>query len=508
MSRRSRLTSLQKWLIAVLVIGVIAFSGTGGTFASFNAETTNGGNSISSGTLTLSDTVSSGTVCLSSGGSVGHPTSNQNPTCTAVLTVTNVAPGSWNMSTQTAQVTIQNTGSLNASSFTVGAPTGASCSSAKTTRAPYVTVAGVKVTSGSSTVSATSGSFSKVQIGMPVLAAGVPSGTTVTAVGSTTVTMSQNATSSATPESVTFGWSTSVSNVKFTSGTKVLTDSGGFPGVWVGMTVTVAGTLVSSSTVVTAVTTTSITVSQAASGSSTSATATFGATSGSQNNFTSTPGTSSYPFCGKATLFLQESATVSGHTDYYCWYGYGSTGTGRTETSTKGLCPAPLSTTLTTAITCTSAISSIKVSAVTGPIFKTDILSVTNAGSTCELTSTANTPVVPTTQPTSISVSRLSGTGTFPIGAAAVDSTVATHMNGDGTHTIKNFLSSMKHTRVGIILYPIVGAGKVSKTATDQLSALSGRSFTVGLYFPRTSGSQNTSQGLKTTFGLTWYVGQ
>lgn len=489
----------------MLVIGVLAFSGSGGTFASFNAVTTNPGNSISSGTLTLSDQVHSGTMCLSSGGPVGNPANNANPTCTAIVTVQNVAPGSWDMSTQTAKVTIEDTGSLNASTFTLSAPTHATCAGSKSTSAPHVTVSTVTVASGSPTATAAAGSFSRVRTGMLVFALGVPAGTTVTAVGSTSVTMSQNATATKS-ESVNFGWSTTVAHVQFTSGQKTITVTGGngFPGVAVGMTVSATGTPVPTSTIVTAIAGTTITISQAATATATKAVVYFGATSGRQNNFTSTP-SPTYPFCHSALLYVQESATVGANTDYYCWYGYNTTGTGTTESATTGLCAAPLVTTTTGSITCASA-TSITLTAATGPIYHNDLITVTSAGTTCTLK--AGATYKPSTSSTVISVTHTSGSGTFPSGSAVSDSTVAGHLNSDHTHTVATFISRFKHTIGKIVLYPITGPGAITKRATVQLGALSSRSFTIGLYVPKLATTQNTVQGLKTIFGLTWYISQ
>ena len=107
----------KKVLVAVMAVGAAAmFLGYNSTFATFSAETSNGGSSFSSGTLTMSDQVNSGTVCLSANGATQN---NVNPACSAVLNLTNVAPGVFG---GTAQVTIQNTGSIDASKFYVYAP--------------------------------------------------------------------------------------------------------------------------------------------------------------------------------------------------------------------------------------------------------------------------------------------------------------------------------------------------------------------------------------------------
>lgn len=514
MVKRSRLRLLKAWLLTVLVIGVVAFSGTGGTLASFNASTLNADNTLSSGTLTLDDWVTSGTICLSSGGVVGSASTNENSDCTAVLSVTNVAPGSWSTSSQSAKVTVEDSGSLAASTFTLGAPTGATCVGSKTATSPHITVTAVTLTTGHDTATASAGSFSKVQVGMPVLAKGVPAGTTVTGVSSTTVTMSKSATTSGS-ESVSFGWSTTVAGVEFTSGQKtVAVASGGFPGVSVGMTVSVKAPEpmpVSTGTVVTAVNGTKLTLSRAATATVTE-TANFGATSGKQDNFTATPTTTSHPFCSAATMSVQESATVTGHTDYFCWYGYGVTlTTSPTESATKGLCLEPLSTTLATSISCASGITSIRLSSVTGPVFKTDLLTVVSGGKTCQLTATTTTrttPVLASTSPTTVSVAYHAGTGSFPAGAAVSNSTVSTDMNADHTHTIKNFLSKYAQPHEGITLYPVTGPGTVSETAPVELEPLESRTFTIGLYLPKTVASQNKLQGLSTSFGLTWYISQ
>ncbi|MCW2965862.1 MAG: hypothetical protein JWO17_3114 [Actinomycetia bacterium] len=104
----------KKGLLLLMAIGTAAYFGLSGTFASFSAETSNLGSGIASGTLTMSDQVNAGTMCLSANGVV-----NANTNCTKVLNLTNVAPGGINAA---AQVTIQNTGSLDASKLYLFAP--------------------------------------------------------------------------------------------------------------------------------------------------------------------------------------------------------------------------------------------------------------------------------------------------------------------------------------------------------------------------------------------------
>jgi hypothetical protein len=104
----------KKALLLMMAIGAAAYFGLSGTFASFSAETSNLGSGIASGTLTMSDQVNATTACLSANGVV-----NVNTNCAKVLNLTNVAPGAINAA---ATVTIQNTGSLDASKLYLFAP--------------------------------------------------------------------------------------------------------------------------------------------------------------------------------------------------------------------------------------------------------------------------------------------------------------------------------------------------------------------------------------------------
>ena len=107
---------LKGLLLFCMLIGAAAYFGGGTTFASFSAETTNVGSNVASGTLTMSDQVNSGTACLSASAT---PQNNVNPACAAVLALTNVAPGVFG---GVAQVTVQNTGSIDASKLYFWAP--------------------------------------------------------------------------------------------------------------------------------------------------------------------------------------------------------------------------------------------------------------------------------------------------------------------------------------------------------------------------------------------------
>jgi predicted ribosomally synthesized peptide with SipW-like signal peptide len=108
---RKRFTSKTylKWLILVGVLAVIG--GGAGTFATFNAETTNANNTFATGSLLLNDSTATQASCFSYGSGAGG--NNANPNCNAILTATNATPGT----AGTGDVTISNTGTLDPSAF-------------------------------------------------------------------------------------------------------------------------------------------------------------------------------------------------------------------------------------------------------------------------------------------------------------------------------------------------------------------------------------------------------
>src|SRR5471030_337651 len=98
------MNALKQCLLGLMLLGAVTYFGGGGTFASFSAETSNAGSSISSGTLTMSDQVNTGGLCLTTNATSAN---NVNPACAAALTLPNVAPGT---PAGTAKISIQNTG--------------------------------------------------------------------------------------------------------------------------------------------------------------------------------------------------------------------------------------------------------------------------------------------------------------------------------------------------------------------------------------------------------------
>lgn len=105
--------TLKRILLSLVVIGLASTFSVGGTFAILKAEETNTGSTISTGTLTFSNTVGAST-CTSNGG-----TSNVNTSCSTLYsTPTLLYPGS----SQSSTVTITNTGSIDIGSLAVYMP--------------------------------------------------------------------------------------------------------------------------------------------------------------------------------------------------------------------------------------------------------------------------------------------------------------------------------------------------------------------------------------------------
>jgi hypothetical protein len=126
------MNALKQFLLGLMLLGAVTYFGGGGTWASFSAETSNADQSIASGTLTMTDTANA-TACLSANGLAQN---NVNPACNAALSLTNVAPGVYG---GTAQISIQNTGSIDASKLFVWASSTNSALSGALTNAVAVT---------------------------------------------------------------------------------------------------------------------------------------------------------------------------------------------------------------------------------------------------------------------------------------------------------------------------------------------------------------------------------
>lgn len=115
--RTSSTWRLKKILASLILLGSLSSLTVGGTFALLSAQESNAKSSIASGTLTFSNTVNAGSACFSYGGPASP--ANANASCQALFTSgTQNYPGS----PLTAQVTIANNGSLDASDLSVYMP--------------------------------------------------------------------------------------------------------------------------------------------------------------------------------------------------------------------------------------------------------------------------------------------------------------------------------------------------------------------------------------------------
>ena len=107
----------QKVLMTMGTVAVAALIAGGGSFASFNAQTTNPGNTFATGTLVMSNKVNTATACLSTAS--GDPITTNAANCDTLFSLTVKKPGD----SGTADLTIKNEGSVSASllnTFTSG----------------------------------------------------------------------------------------------------------------------------------------------------------------------------------------------------------------------------------------------------------------------------------------------------------------------------------------------------------------------------------------------------
>jgi len=110
-------TKTKRYLVLLAAVGLVAAAlGGTGTFASFNAEVTNHGNTFQTGSLVLSNTIGTASACFSS--DVGN-TNNVN-NCGAIFGL----PVDWQPdgTTLTKRLTLENTGSLTPTALTWFAP--------------------------------------------------------------------------------------------------------------------------------------------------------------------------------------------------------------------------------------------------------------------------------------------------------------------------------------------------------------------------------------------------
>lgn len=456
----SGIVKTKKVLLAVMAIAAAAYLGTGGTFATFSADTSNNGDSISSGTLTMNNQVNSAALCYSANGAV-----NNNPNCDKVVNVTNVAPGVFT-STETSQVTIQNSGSLDATNFYLSAPyVNATLTSPVSNGAvnPTLQLSGLEgsVTSTTDNITLT--------------------------YGNTTQTFTAGATHAGTSSATTLAV-TGTAGSTFPTGTLV-TDTSSNTGVdnTDCYDATTSGTL-------------------------------SGPTGGA--NLSGFVTTLHNPFCTTVAMWVQETTGGPSGTGHYCWYGY-TTAAG----ATAGACTAPIGgITLSATHGCNTGGTLSLSSTLNGNILNGDTLTVTDAGAgnTCTYTASGNyyvgaagpisvayvsctpTPACTTTPPT------------LPIGASVSDTKALSDLNSNTSNTLNTI--SKFDTQYGganhLQLWPVSGNGSLNQTAgavrlAHYNSGTYSRTFQIGFYFPAPNNTnQNTLQGLASTFGLTWHIEQ
>lgn len=102
---------LRKLLLTIMVLGATTSTVGAGTFASFNASTSNATSTFATGTLVLSNQKNTGTACLSTAG--GNTDSNSNSGCDQLFNLSVQKPGD----SAFVDLTLKNEGSINAASL-------------------------------------------------------------------------------------------------------------------------------------------------------------------------------------------------------------------------------------------------------------------------------------------------------------------------------------------------------------------------------------------------------
>jgi hypothetical protein len=453
------MTALKQFLLGLMLLGAVTYFGGGGTWASFNAETSNNGSSISSGTLTMSDQVNSAGACFTASSATANNVAN----CPAPLTIANVAPGN---PTSTATITVMNTGSIDGSSLTLfGSYTNGMLNAPLTSGNPVTTLSVTNLegpVNVNDTIVVANGpntqSFSATSAAVPVTPPALPS----TAVSFTVQKL------------LSAGGGAVSANATYPAGSTTVTDTSS-----------------NSNGSATAANNTDCYDRQTAGGTPT-------ATKGDSLNFNPIVGN---PFCSHALMYVQE--TTGGKN--YCWYGATSV-----PGAATGLCAIPPIGMTVSTIVPLGAVSSIPITSMTlnGNISVGDTITVTSGTHTQNFVSAQNI-AYGTTGVTSITITGSTvTTAAFPVGSTVVDLTATNAANSDILDTITNFDTS--HGSSGRLqLAPISSSGILDATAPVQLAHGASRVFLIGLYMPSPAGTnQNYLQGLQSIFGLTWHLDQ
>jgi hypothetical protein len=562
-----KLNRTKKFLILAMLTALMAYVMGGSTFATFSAETGNPGTTVASGTLTMSDTVNSGTVCNSYGNGINSnavtSADNYNANCAAILALTNQAPGVTNTTGSYlggyAQVVIANTGSINASLFSLFAPY---VNGSLSTQVSSGALVGTGQTVTSFSVSSLEGPVST-------------NDKIILNYGSTTQEFCAGAAAAA---------SSTTTSITISGGYAVAAGtSNACPGtsgpIAAGTTFSV-GTRLNDTSTDTAPSNTDCWDAK------TTVPGITNATKGTDLNFNPITGN---PFCSTALFWIQEQSVVGANTYNYCWFGRGSPfgdQGGNTEDS-AGECRTPTQMTLASNVTTgaatattlngaiNNAVTSITVASGAGfsngdvvnidseemtivsgggttswtvtravngtsasshsnsaPVTKTttaslnvggtlhgniktnDQVTLTESGSTLTCYATGNSYIGSSSN---VGVTGCYGapSTTFDGSAIVKDATAFTNLNGSNpSSTISNFDTA--HLATGaVFMPPLTANGTDNTSATVQLAAKGDanskdiRTFYIGVYFPSPSGTnQNYLQGLMSTFGLTFHIDQ
>jgi len=449
------LRTTKRLLLAAMAIGGAAYFGLGGTFANFQAETSNNNSSIASGTLTMNNTVNSNSACYSYSAASAD---NINAGCDPAFTATNVTPGVM-QSTQVAKITVANSGSINGSNLYLYA-------------SQINGKLGTQITSGNT--------VSSISVAAPGMEGTVSSGDQVT---------------------VSYGGKSQTFTVSGTP-TNAANSNGGATTLAVGGSPTANYTYPIGSS-----------VTDTSGNTATTNTDCYDTRSSSTFNFNSITASTMQqaynPFCGAALMWVQE--LTGGKT--YCWFGKGSiwsSGSGYAEDA-NGRCVAPIYN-VVGGSGITGTITSIPVPAgTTGNVSNLDQIVVTQGSTTQTFTANGATPIGSTS--IAVNSQAVSGFSGSAIGASITDSTAQNSLdsNAYGTDSITNFDTGHHLSSGKLELYPISTNGNLdtSPTHASELAAGTSRVFYIGVYLPKPSGlNQNAIQGLTSAFGLTWHMDQ
>ena len=432
------LKTTKRILVLAMLAGIAVYAGGGGVFGSFSAETSNVGSTAASGTLTMSDTVNSGTACASISG-----TKNVNSSCGAILTLANLAPGVFPAG-GTATVTVQNTGSIDASKLWLWAPPNSTTlSSALSTGAAITSLPVSKLDSN-------------VASGQSIVVSSGGNSQTFVASGTATA-------------------STSATSIPVTS----LTPNFAYPS---GAAVNVVDCLDSQTT------------------TSTVSGATVGTGLGGFNPIAGNP------FCGAVLLYVQEiTGTVSGTpgSHNYCWSGatYSSGFAGACKA------PINVTTTQSITANTTLTNATLSVNALNGNVASGDTISVTDGTNTDTLTAGANayigaTSITVSGTPTHSYTTGATVTDTTTLGSLNSDTT-DTLTNFDTLHNGSQGPIELKTVTANGTLQ---SSGVVDELPTGT-SAARKFQIGVYFPQPAGT-NQNALQGLSSAFGMTWHIDQ